>query len=68
MPVINENSANHDQTPCSAASDLSPHCLSMSHLWDARHNWINPFNPEFLKWTPPSLNLNTVSTRGLIHN
>ena len=41
MPVINANSVDPDQTPRSAASDLGLHRLLMSHLWDARHKWVN---------------------------
>ena len=41
MSVINANSVDPDQTPRFAASDLCLHCLSMSHLWDARHKWVN---------------------------
>ena len=41
MPVVNANSVDSDQTPRSAASDLGLHCLPMSHLWDARHKWVN---------------------------
>ena len=40
MFVFNANSADPDQTPRSAASDLGQHCLSMSLLWDARHKWV----------------------------
>ena len=40
MPVVKANSVDPDQMLCSAASDLSLHCLPMSHLWDARHNWV----------------------------
>ena len=32
IPVFNANSVGPDQTPCSAASDLSLHCLPMSHF------------------------------------
>ena len=39
--VLNANSADPDQTPRSAASDLGLHCLLMSHLWDARLKWVN---------------------------
>ena len=37
---INANSVDPDQMPCSAASDLGLHCLSLSHLWDARLLWV----------------------------
>ena len=40
MSKVNANSAEPDQTPRSAASDLGLHCLSMSLLWDARLKWI----------------------------
>ena len=33
---LNANSADPDQTPRSAASDLSLHCLQMSLSWNAR--------------------------------
>ena len=35
-PVFNANSIDPYQTPRSVASDLGPHCLPMSLLWDAR--------------------------------
>ena len=41
MSVIDANSADPDQTPRSAASDLGLHCLPASHLSDARHKWVN---------------------------
>ena len=41
MPIINVNNVDPDQTPRSAASDLGLNCLPMSHLWDARHKWVN---------------------------
>ena len=34
IPAFNANSVDPDQTPRSAASDLGPHCLSLSILWD----------------------------------
>ena len=40
MPVFNANSADPDQTPHYAASDLDLHCLPMSLLWDATHKWV----------------------------
>ena len=36
IPVFNAISADPDQTPRIAASDLDLHCLRMSLLWDAR--------------------------------
>ena len=39
--MLNANSADPDQTPRSAASDLGLHYLPMSHLQDARHKWFN---------------------------
>ena len=46
---LNANSVYSDQMPRSAASDLGLHCLSMSHLWDARLKWVNTFN-EMLRF------------------
>ena len=43
IPVLNANSVDPDQMPRSAASDLGPHCLSMSLLWDVRLNWVNQY-------------------------
>ena len=43
IPVLNANSADPDQTPRSAASDLGLHCLQRSHLWDARLKWVKLF-------------------------
>ena len=34
------NSVDPDQTPHSAASDLSLHCLPMSLLSEARYKWV----------------------------
>ena len=34
------NSGDPDQTPHSVASDLSQHCLPMSHKKDVRHIWV----------------------------
>ena len=36
---INANSVDPDQMSCSVASDHGLHCLSLSHLWDARLIW-----------------------------
>ena len=36
----NQYRVDPDQTPRSAASDLDLHCLPMSLLWDARHEWV----------------------------
>ena len=41
MLVVNASSADPDQALQNAASDPGLHCLSMSHLWDARHKWVN---------------------------
>ena len=41
MDVFNANCMDPDQTPRSVASDLDPHCLPMSFLWDPRHKWVN---------------------------
>ena len=41
MPVINVNSVDPDQMPHSVVSDLGLYCLPMSHLWTARHKWVN---------------------------
>ena len=40
IPVFNANIVDPDQMPHSAASDLGLHCLTMSLLRDARHNWV----------------------------
>ena len=37
---LNPNRVDPDQTPCSAVSDLGPHCLPMSLLLDARLKWV----------------------------
>ena len=39
--VFNANSLDPDQMLPSAVSDLGLGYLSVSHLWDARHKWIN---------------------------
>ena len=41
MPVINANSVDPDHALHSGESDLGLDCLPMSHLWDARHKWVN---------------------------
>ena len=45
IPVLNANSVDPDQTLHSAASDLGPHCLPLSLLWDARHKWVKCDSP-----------------------
>ena len=35
------DSVDHDQMPQSVTSDLGPHGLPRSHIWDARHIWVN---------------------------
>ena len=37
IPIINANSVDPDQMP---HTDLGLHCLSVSLLWDVRHNWV----------------------------
>ena len=36
--MCSTDSIDSNQTPFSVASDLGLHCLSLSFLWDARHN------------------------------
>ena len=55
IPVIDSNSVDPDQTPRSAASDLGIHCLQMSHLWDARHKWVNLYVFLFIYFCDVSL-------------
>ena len=38
---LNANSVDPDQTPHLAASDLGPHCLPMSLLWNAKLIWVD---------------------------
>ena len=38
--VLNANSVDPYQTPCSVASDQGVHCLPMSLLWSVRHEWF----------------------------
>ena len=40
-PDLIPNSADADQMPHSATSDLGLHYLPMSLLWGARHKWAN---------------------------
>ena len=40
-PVYNANSVDPDQMPHYAASYLGLHCLPMSLLRDAGHEWVN---------------------------
>ena len=40
IPVFNANSADPDQMPHSAASDLDLHCLLISLFGNARHRWV----------------------------
>ena len=41
IPKFKANSVDPDQTPRCAASDLSLHCLPVSFLCDARHEWVS---------------------------
>ena len=41
ISVLIANSVDPDQMPHSAASDLGLHCLPVSLLRDARHEWVN---------------------------
>ena len=38
--LLQANSGEPDQTPCSAASDLVLHCLPISHRKNARLIWV----------------------------
>ena len=40
IPIFNANSVDPNQTPCSAAYDLSLHCLPMSLERESRHKWV----------------------------
>ena len=40
IPFLNANSADPDQMPQNAASDLGLHYLLVSLLWDARRKWV----------------------------
>ena len=40
---FNANSVDPDQTPHFVVSDLGPHCLPMSLLWDTRLKWVKIF-------------------------
>ena len=40
IPEFNANSVDPDQTLHFVVSDLSLHCLPMSLLWEARHEWV----------------------------
>ena len=44
IPIFNPNSVYPDQTPRSNAPDLGLHCMPMSILWDARHEWVRQPN------------------------
>ena len=48
IPVLNANSVDPDQTPRSAASDLSLHCLQMSLVGDARLKLVKPIHSKGL--------------------
>ena len=37
---LNANRVDPNQMPQNAASDLGPHCLPMSLLWDAKLKWV----------------------------
>ena len=39
-PLFNANSADPDQTPQNAASDLGSHCLQMTLFWNARYKLV----------------------------
>ena len=55
------NSADSDQTPRFAASDLKRHRLPVSSLWDARHEWVKDINlqplPSILTGLPSRVNI-----------
>ena len=40
IPVFNTKSVDSNQTSHSAVYKLALHCLSMSHLWGAKHKWV----------------------------
>ena len=40
LNILQENSADPDQTPLYVASDLGLYCLPMSHIKDARLIWV----------------------------
>ena len=42
MTKLFANSGDPDQTPRSAASDLSLHCLQVTHLGVSRLQWVKP--------------------------
>ena len=41
ISVFKANNVDPDQTPRTMASDLGLHVLPMSHLRDARNEWVN---------------------------
>ena len=55
MAKLFANSEDTDQTPHSAASEFGLQCMPITLLQVSRLQWFNPFNPEFIKWTLPSL-------------
>ena len=59
--VFDENSADPDQTPRSAVSDMSLHCLPVSFLWDARHEISSLFRLTHF------VLLSVLNTSGLAH-
>ena len=49
-PIFYAYSVGLDLTSSSAASDLGPHCLPVSPLWDARNKWVNKQYLIYLKY------------------
>ena len=45
MAKLFANSGDPDQMPCSAASDVGLHCLSVTLLGVSRLQWVNMFVP-----------------------
>ena len=52
---LSTNSEDTDQIPCSVASDLGPHCLSVSNKKIAKLKWIDFKKKQFnlIKLTSP---------------
>ena len=57
ITMLNWNAFNYaNSVEPDAASDLGLHCLPMSHLWDARHKWVNQVTNKHVSIDPLLLN------------
>ena len=49
IPLVNANSVDPNQMPCSVASILVLHCLPVTLLWVSRLQWVKHLK-TFIQW------------------